>query len=315
MPISTIVDSRPFLDSGDVEQIIDSYKSVGVVAFRRINADETTVSDICAKMSPSAGWVHAAHENVTMSWPYLQDHDGRIDSLESEGRNHRDTTLIEWHVEGVSMKYPQYGGAWNMFNFKAPAGSGSTGFVDMCQLYEDLSDEERSFFDSATIIHFCNWKNVPTPEMSQAFIDNVLEGNTTIYSKDGDEYVASYARRAVSPHPSTGRPVLRVCPCRNMYGLQDHLLLIDDRLPTEDEREFFASTMNKVIFEISLNPERQMWYDWEEGDLLIVDLFRMAHGVRGGYEPGQRNFQGYWLHESGTPAEPNPRFASLPAKV
>lgn len=117
---------------------------------------------------------------------------------------------------------------------------------------------------------------------------------------------------------STGESTAEECHKYAYYNYRvrmDFTELIASRYNHEDEPEFFASTMNKVIFEISLNPERQMWYDWEDGDLLIVDPFRMAHGVRGGYEPGQRNFQGYWLHESGTPAEQNPRFTSLPAKV
>lgn len=294
---------------------VDLYKSSGVVAFRRMGASEQDVVTVCRAMSPHLGWVYCVRDPKEMAWPYLQDHDKRIDVVTQEGRNGSDTTLIEWHIEGVSMKYPQYGGAWNMFNFKAAPGTGSTGFVDMCQLYDDLDTDVRSFFDKSEIIHFCNWTVPPTPEMSEQFKSSVKTGSKIIYSKDGDGYVASHSRPAVSAHPATGRPTLRTCPCNNMFGLQEHLLLVDDRPATEDEREYFAQQMSKIRWEICENEDRQKWYFWEEGDLLIVDLFRMAHGVRAGYEQGQRTFQGYWLHEVGVPEVPCPRLNELPADV
>lgn len=312
MTISCFFGVKPGDIGNDPQPYVESYKSNGAVAFKEIKAEESDVAQICAALSPHLGWTHTTQDQQTMAWPYLQDHDKRINVVTSEGRNEADATLIEWHLDGASMKYPQYGGAWNMFNFKAPEGTGSTGFVDMCQLYADLDDGEQDFFDRAEIIHLCNWSVPPSPEMSEQFIADVRSGSKVIYSKDGDGYVASHSRPAVSPHPATKKPTLRACPCHNMYGLQEHLLLFDGQPATDLHRHTFAELMDKVRWEICENEERQEWYFWDEGDLMIADLFRMAHGVRAGYSAGQRTFQGYWLHEFGVPEVPSPRLTDIP---
>lgn len=298
-----------------VDDLVSDYKATGLISLKSLYADHDAVAELCTLLSPHLKWHHYVDDTTFMAWPYKQDHDGRIGVVSDQGRNEPDVTLIEWHIEGVSMQYPQWGGAWNMYNFKAPPNSGSTGFVDMAGLYNDLSVDERKFLDSAEIIHFCNWTIPPTEEQFGKFMDSVSQGKRIIYSKDGDEYVASFSRPAVERHPAFGMSTLRTCPCHNSFGLQEHLLLVGGRIPSDGERDFFAKTMDKIRWEISENEERQHWYFWDEGDLLIVDLFRLAHGVRAGYEKGQRNFQGYWLFEPGVPEEPSPRLLSLPDDI
>lgn len=318
-----------------VEQIVskpafyaDAYKQHGVIVFKKAYFSDDDVAEIFKVLGPLLELTaFATDENGprlgTLSWPYMQDHDKAIRRDEDAGVNTPQKDLIEWHVEGVSMKWPQYAAGWNMEHFTCSSEFGKTGFVDMCKLYDDLLQEEKDFLDKAKIIHVPNWQEGDPFALSAQFIDAIHNSTyeesvstadlfvdwkrNKVTMIDGSTYIHSYSRPAVEPHPASERMTLRVCPCGAPWGIQDHLVLFENRKPTKEEFTFFNEIMLKVIDEITYNAERQMWHAWDEGDFVLPDLFRTAHGVRGGMQEGERRFRGNWCFAIGTPPDPMER--------
>ena len=318
-----------------VEQIVskpdlyaDAYKQHGVIVFKEAYFSDEDVVKIFEALGPLLSLTAFATDKNgprlgRLSWPYLQDHDKAIRRDEDAGVNTSQKDLIEWHVEGVSMKWPQRAAGWNMEHFTCSSEFGKTGFVDMCKLYDDLLQEEKDFLNKAMIMHVPNWQDGDPFALSSQFIDAIHKSSyeqsistanlfvdakrTKVTMIDGSNYIHSYSRRAVEPHPASGRMTLRVCPCGAPWGIQDHLVLFEDRKPTKEEFAFFDEIMAKVIDEITHNAERQMWHAWDEGDFVLPDLFRTAHGVRGGMQEGERRFRGNWCFAIGTPIDPMER--------
>ena len=49
-------------------------------------------------------------------------------------------------------------------------------------------------------------------------------------------------------------------------------------------------------FEYDINEKKFFIHEWKQGDFVIVDLFKMAHAVYGGFEPEDREFSGFWAY-------------------
>jgi len=287
----------------------------GIVAFRNPDEDRSQYGDFeiielltaignNVGFTPSWNRINAETKSYD-SWRYHQVHDPRIQQLIDQNDNAPDVEVLQWHLEGVSLEHTQRAAAWFMYHFTAPKGTGSTGFVDMQALCDKLPTEYRSFLEAALIIHLPNWQSIPASqeEFTKQFMWKRNAGHDVIWTEDTGQIVGSFARKAIEDSPHTGEPTLRTCPCKAAWGLQDYLLKIDGNLPTEKDEEFFKEIMDWVTSEIK-NPDNQIWWEWEQWDVVVPDLFRMAHGVHGGFEPGQRSFWGYWCFPFGVGSEP-----------
>lgn len=289
---------------------VDMFKERGVVAFRGCDYSRDDVIAIGTEIGNRCGFTPTANRNSiedtsNASWDYLQDHDKRISVAKQNNNNSSAESLIEWHLEGVSKKHPQRAALWHMTNFKTSPLNGQTGFVDMQALLGKVPEIWSTMLKNADIIHLPNWQHPPASdeEYKRVFEDKVARGERKIWTEDGDVFVASFARKAVETNPATGEDTLRVCPCQAQWGVQDHLLLVDGRIPTDDEQNKFEQFLEWLRYEIIENDENQIWWQWNEGDLILTDLFRMAHGVNGGYNEGERNFHGYWCYPFGSKAQ------------
>ena len=60
----------------------------------------------------------------------------------------------------------------------------------------------------------------------------------------------------------------------------------------------FKQIKNFVFYQITKNQSIRFYHEWKQGDLVIVDLFKMAHAVYGGFLPEEREFFGYWAYRS-----------------
>jgi alpha-ketoglutarate-dependent taurine dioxygenase/predicted 2-oxoglutarate/Fe(II)-dependent dioxygenase YbiX len=322
-------------DQHTVEQVVENpslyaaaYKQHGMIVFKKAYFSDAEVVKIFRALGPELNFTAFATDDNgpredTLSWPYMQDHDKAIRQDEEDGVNSPEKDLIQWHVEGVAMRWPQYAAGWNMELFACSSEFGKTGLVDMCKMYDDLAEPEKEFLKKSRIIHVPNWQQGDPYKLSRKFIEAIYEApydenlsmaDLFVQAKrdkvtmiDGDSYINSYSRQAVDPHPASGRDTLRVCPCSAPWGIQDHLVLFDGRQPTKEEIEFFDRLMVKITEEITYNNDIQMWHKWDEGDFALPDLFRMAHGVRGGMQEGQRRFRGNWCFAVGTQADPMER--------
>lgn len=290
-----------------MDLFVDEFNVNGIIALRGHRYSEDDVLTIMDALGSRLSWTPFVQDTgSSLHWHYTQQYDTRVEELSLQGRNGSEEILIEWHVEGASLKDTQRAGGWNMDTFSAPKGTGSTGFVDMAGLVTLLPEPFYKLLSRSTIIHVPNWQHQPesAEEFKNRFLRKVNQGLRKIWTLDGDSYVASYARPAIERHPDFGFEVLRICPCAAQWGVQDHLLLVDKGLPTKDEQLLFEEVLDWVRFQISANQENQFWWDWQENDFLIPDLFRLAHGVRGGFDAGQRKFEGYWAFPHGVGSQP-----------
>jgi len=292
------------------------FKERGVVAFRNDDEDRSGVdSDIIIPLASAIGDIAAftpSSERPSrevfskQSWQYHQVHDKQIEEKIRDGSNAPDQCVIEWHIEGPSLKTPQLAAVWHMYHFVAEPGTGNTGFVDMQMMYEKLPDNYRELLDRAELMHLPNWQHPPQSE--EEFVSQFQRkfdaGMDIIWTQDGDKFVSSFSRKAVEVNPNTGVKTLRSCPCCAGWGPQDFLFKVDGRRPTQEEKDLWSEFFFWMKSEIEDNKENQIWWEWKQGDIVIPDLFRMAHGVLAGFQPGERSFWGYWCHAFGTGREP-----------
>jgi alpha-ketoglutarate-dependent taurine dioxygenase len=68
----------------------------------------------------------------------------------------------------------------------------------------------------------------------------------------------------------------------------------EDREPSKDELDRFLNLSMRFTENVHHNEDIQQVHMWQENDLVVVDLFLMAHAVLGGFKPSERFFHGCW---------------------
>jgi hypothetical protein len=122
-------------------------------------------------------------------------------------------------------------------------------------------------------------------------IDRIIAGETIIWPPTRHMPLVAYS--LVREHPFRSGKVLRLCPSET-----PRLLLVDNRRPSDRDCQIFADVCNWVKGMFEPGSEMITWWEWQEGDVLIPDLISMVHGVRGGFNVGERIFTGRWAYES-----------------
>jgi len=280
-------------------EFIDIFREHGLIGFRDSNCVDPAVDPIrlLDAFAQELSWTpHPAQPDGSLSgsWGYLQQYDDVLAEREVDVSE----DLIQWHIEGISKLRTQAAAAWFMYKFSAAPGTGSTGFVDMSKLLDKMPDNFREIAERAATVHYPPFPS--TTEDIESFRtqrDN-LRNVLAVPAGDGRDVLA-FPRQVVEHHPDFGFDVLRLCPCREWFGCQHHIYSIDGERPEANDLDLFFRMQDWVNREIVSVKENQIFWDWAEGDVVIPDLFRMAHGVRGGFTPGQRYFQGYWAFPVG----------------
>ena len=126
--------------------------------------------------------------------------------------------------------------------------------------------------------------------MSEEEQDFLLK-STMYWKKQAQNHSGPYYTKAVDFHPLSGKATLRIETDR---GCEVHpeLYLFDKRDATELEKSNFKNIVEKIKSRLHEDKTILHYQEWQEGDLLIVDLFRMYHSVMGGFSRGQRKFKG-----------------------
>lgn len=292
----------------DSESYADVFKEHGLLAFRQAHWDQIQATLVAQAIGKHCGFVAqvAGSDDQTGYWQYEQQHDRIVAGRMADGCNFAHEQVIEWHLEGPSLKQSQRAAGWNMHHFTCDSSTGMTGFVDMAKLWQRTPDEYKSLLQNAQVIHLINWQHHPEDfhVFYSEFEQKVRNGEKKIWTLDGDRYVTSFARPAVDVDPATNRVTLLTCPCATQAGFQDFLLSVEGKSPTPKQLTLFAYFMEWLRYEVSCNQDQQEWWSWTEGDFLLPNLFSYAHGVRGGFAPGTRTFTGMWCFPSTVGREP-----------
>lgn len=184
--------------------------------------------------------------------------------------------LVSWHLENLDDPCPPVAVGWNMTKFDCPKGHGSTGFINMIDIYSKLDQELKDFFDNISFAHFLNARSDEDGVIGVR--EKIAAGETTVLQtprhafRSGAE-ISTPVRSAVVPHPFTEELVLRYMP------IDENVTLLDPK-----QRAHADDAVVKLLHD----PENQVWWEWAEGDYVFADLFVTAHSVRGGFSLGER---------------------------
>ena len=179
--------------------------------------------------------------------------------------------MLFWHIEHVYLVNPIVAATWNMYRFTADENSGKTYFIDTSKIYEELSDDWKDFLQKC-----------------------IANSGDKIMADSNDPAIKQYQEYSVvKNHWITGKKVIRIHLNRSESEL-NKLSKYDNRIPSKEEQEKFFEISKYINNRIIVDMAGLMFHKWQQGDLLIPDMFKLAHAVTGGFDPADREFCGKW---------------------
>lgn len=248
-----------------LDEILEVQKSESIVGIKGLHLTEEEQLQLVKDLGDRAGWFPNNSENFNHK--YVENHSSNSSVANSDG----DTVVLHWHLEHVDYDehIPLVAGVWNMRVFNCDKEAGKTYFIDSRKLYKNIyTDEEKEFLRGCRI----SWEE----------------------TYHGDTLHKNYAN-LVQNHWKTGDEQIRI----ELHQLSStELYTIFGDTPTEDQKIRFKELTRRFETEVRENEDLRVVHRWEEGDILIPDLFSMAHAVTGGFDPKDREFTGFWCYLS-----------------
>jgi alpha-ketoglutarate-dependent taurine dioxygenase len=248
-----------------LEEILEVQKRDSIVCIRGLKLTEGEQLQLVKDLGDLVGWY--PNNSGDFSHKYVENHASNEKVSNSTG----DEIILKWHMEHID--YDQYvpivAGVWNMRKFNCDKENGKTYFIDSRKLYQKLfSEEEKVFLRNAVASH---------------------EDHTL----NKEEIITIYVN-LVQNHWLTGEEQLRI----ELHHQSDSFELhkIDGKTVSKEELQRFRDLIKRFREEVYENEELRIIHKWEEGDILIPDLFSLAHAVTGGFDPEDREFTGYWCY-------------------
>lgn len=186
--------------------------------------------------------------------------------------------ILPWHIEHPHYKNPIVLGTWNMHKFTTNTENGKTYFVDTQFLYQNMTDSFKEFSKKCTIIN-------------PVGIEQGLSGE----------------HKLVDSHWITQKPVIRVShvletlsPKTETVKLNNFqkLYKFEGRDPEKNEYEYYFEIMKWIQDQLYNNSDIRIVHKWQQGDLVVSDMFKMCHAVTGGFKSKDREFTGVWGRKS-----------------
>lgn len=243
-----------------VPVVSERFKTDVVVGIRGANLSDDEQVIFTKALGDAVGWY--PNNASGFKHKYQENHSQNTTKSDMTG----DEICLQWHLEWVGHKVPIIGATWNMINFKCDPNTGKTYFVDSSKIYRDL------------------------PEHTQAFANRCVA--TWVGKTDAKEI---YYAKVVQEHPVSKDPVLRI-DIADTSSTPDMLHTVDNRQPTEEERAQYVALRNYFVDQTYNNESIRVVHRWEQGDLLIPNMFKALHAVTGGFDSKDREFIGYWAY-------------------
>jgi alpha-ketoglutarate-dependent taurine dioxygenase len=257
IPVVTV--PYPGLDyvKNNIAEYIDRLLAGEIIAFRGANCSIDEQLDIMITLGDIFGW---SPNSINHDDPmYYETHHDSMDEITTKSK---EALMLSWHVEHVGLKDELYAGAcWCMNLFKADPDSGKTLFVDIVKLFESLDEEDQKLLLGA--------------EVGLRPFDEL------------DYKVESY--KFVEQHWAIDKKLIR--PVLNSSH-ETVLVSVNGELPTNQDNENFNRIFTFILDEVFFNEDIRYEHSWEEGDMLLLDVSRMAHAVTGGFKHGERKLTG-----------------------
>lgn len=255
----------PGIDSilENIEYYKEKFLKDSVILFRNANLSYESQALLHSKIGKVFNY-YPILDKDNLAERYIEDHSERNLIKVTE----KDDILLPWHIEHVTYKNPIVISTWNMAKFKTDTENGKTYFVDCQKVYEDMPFEWKNFLNKCKI-------NYP--------------GTNSWNSNDEWPVVAK--------HWITESPVVRIV-IRKFFDDANHLVSVGDKSPTESDIRLFSEILIWVSDYIYNNEDARIVQKWQEGDLLVVDIFKLAHAVTGGFASKDREFFGIWGYKN-----------------
>lgn len=283
-------------------ELSDTLNNTGYVVFRNANWSTDEADYFMVQFAEHHKWRVTYANSAMPHWVYIEDHDYTLGQWETTPAI--DEIFIHWHAEQTNLEFPQHGALWHMLRKSGHPDSGQTGFLDNSELYYGLPEDDRAF------LRRC--EAVMTPIIGRFNPEKLVEkiivnsrGDKLIPFKSYGELYVNFVRPIVQTHYRTGKQCIRF---NSHYhgggsgngvdeGVMSKMILIDGRIPTADEQKRAEELMVSLARRIYGDTSLHTWVKWHQGDLILADLFRMTHAVRGGFTQGERVFRGIWAFE------------------
>ena len=254
----------------NIDKCGEEFLENGSVVYRNANFSTEQQLILLKTLGDYLGW----HPNsLTKNAPiYKENHERK--GLSKEERKTKDDVLLHWHMEHTDYKNPIVGAIWNMHLFTCDSSLGRTGFVDTTQLYDLL------------------------PKDWQIFLSNcieIIQKDTMVLNANREhEYILmDHKIKCVEEHWKSKKLTVRIdLDTSDYYDLR----FLDNKTPTNEDIELFKQIKGFVFNQIMHNKDILQFHEWKQGDIAIVDLFKLAHCVYGGFYPHEREFTGYWAY-------------------
>jgi alpha-ketoglutarate-dependent taurine dioxygenase len=252
-------------------EYIDLFKKQAIIVFRGFKFSREQQLTISRAFGDHMNWHPNSNTPIEIFWPYEENHSF---SMSTWGRNDvaKDEYLLMWHIEHMGHKNPAIGATWNMEKFTCDGDAGRTLFVNISDVYDTFNDDDTSFLKKCEISAFPSWDNPKNKEQQPV------------------------QHNAVELYEPSGRYALRMNAVFKYEKDSFYLERFDGREPSEEENERFYELALKFTKLVHFDEDLQQIHSWEENDLVVVDLFLMAHAVFGGFKSSERSFYGMWAH-------------------
>lgn len=241
-----------------MDDILREFTENGIFVFRGLNLNDEEHADLVKTLGDAIGW-YPNSKSVEMLHKYEESHSNNslLDTYDG------DQIILEWHLEHVELDgyIPLVAGIWNMKKFTCSPESGKTYFSDSMDAYLNLEKSEIDFLLLCKI----SWLD--------------------------EKGTGPYSSPIVAQHWLTGKPLIRLELLRD---LKIDLIEFNGNQPNEKDLEKFYSILEKIRDRICNHSPSRIVHRWQEGDIVMPDLQRMAHAVTGGFIPSERKFRGLW---------------------
>jgi len=253
----------------NIDYYVEKFLLDGVLFFHDLELDKFQEWNLMCLLGDKVGFKPNSSFGSNPILPYSslinEDHKN---TFERYDRHILDNEIfIEWHLENLHKDTPQVAALWNMIKVTCPKDYGKTGFINMANLYSDLSIDLKNFLDNFEI---------------ELTFDTDPSG-TLMLTNSKNEFKKMLA---VKNHPYTNKKVLRIPLYKDEYNFAKDI-----------EQNKINEIQSIIELAISEDSKYSNWIMWEKNDVVIVDLFVMAHAVKGGFYLGERIFSRIWAYE------------------
>jgi alpha-ketoglutarate-dependent taurine dioxygenase len=255
----------------NLDAVLEKFKSDAIVGIRGLRLSESEQLQLVRDLGDIIGWF--PNNSEKFNHKYIENHSSNWLVPDSTG----DQVILGWHLEHVDYDdyIPIVAGVWNMQNFKGSSDNGKTYFMDARKVYE-----------------------LVTPEEDREFLKKSRAMWNEEYEKD--VYTTCYVD-AIQNHWLSKEPQIRL---ELTHIDEAELYEFDGNTPTEEEKAKFREVALKFNDQVYNNEDLRIVHRWEEGDILIPDLFALAHAVTGGFKSEEREFTGFWCYSSSPTSAP-----------